>query len=156
MSRNRIAQQLTMTAGLLVMGLAPGPLQAQTSAPQTSQDQTPSTPAEVDGRHRGHNHDQMAGLNLTDDQKEQMKQIHRATQSQVDGVRNDSTLSVEQQQAKIHQIRHAARKQMVKMLTPDQRAQRKADRRTHRAARRENRHQPAEQQQAPAQPQTQQ
>ena len=60
-------------------------------------------------------------LNLTDDQKAQMKKIHEDAKSQIDAIKNDSSLSPEQQQAKIRQIHHGQHQQVEKMLTPEHR-----------------------------------
>jgi len=91
----------------------------------------------------------MQNLNLTDDQKSQFKKIRETTKSQVEGVKNDSSLTADQKQAKIRELRHDSRMQMAKLLTPDQRAQMKANIRELRAARREKQQQPTPQ----AQPQ---
>jgi Spy/CpxP family protein refolding chaperone len=82
-----------------------------------------------------------------------MKQIHESTKSQVGVVNNDTSLSAEQKQAKIHQLRRGARMQMVKLLTPEQREQMKENAKARKAARQENQQQ---QPQTQAQPQTQQ
>jgi Spy/CpxP family protein refolding chaperone len=149
MSRNRITHQIAIAAGLLFMGFSPGLARAQSSAPPASQDQSQAEATE----HRGHKHGDMAGLNLSEEQKEQMKQVHRATKAQMDAINGDSSLSPEQKQVKIHQIRHHARKQMVKLLTPDLRQQFRENAKARRAARQQNRQ---GQPQPQAQPQTQQ
>ena len=91
----------------------------------------------------------MKGLNLTDDQKAEMKKIHESTRSQLDGVKKDNSLTADQKEAKIHQLRHSARMQMVKLLTPEQQQQMRANVRALRASRREK------QQQRPPQAQPQ-
>jgi len=60
-------------------------------------------------------------LNLTDDQRAQMKKIREDAKSQIDAVNNDSSLSVDQKQAKIKQIHRDSHKQVMAMLTPEQR-----------------------------------
>lgn len=154
MSRNRIAKQIAVTAGLLVMGLAPGLGRAQSSAPVTPtyQDQNQAAPTQK----QEHKDGAMAGLNLTDDQKAQMKKIHDSAKSQMDTVKNNSSLSPDQQQAKIHKIHRQARKQMVKLLTPEQRQQMRENIKARRAARREHQPQQPTQPQAQTLPQTQQ
>jgi len=94
----------------------------------------------------------MAGLNLTDDQKAQMKKIHESTKAQLDAVNKDESLTADQKGAKIHQLRHGARLQMVKLLTPEQRQQMKANIQQMRASRRQQQQQP-QQQPTAAQPQ---
>jgi Spy/CpxP family protein refolding chaperone len=71
-------------------------------------------------------------LNLTDDQKAQMKKIHENAKSQIDAVNNDSSLSVGQKQAKIGQIHRDTHKQVEAILTPEQRQAMKEWRRSHR------------------------
>lgn len=94
-------------------------------------------------------HGAMKGLNLTDDQTAAMKKIHESTKAQADAVNKDESLTVEQKEAKVHQLRHSARMQMVKLLTPEQRQQMRANVRSLRATRRE------QQQQQPPQAQPQ-
>jgi periplasmic protein CpxP/Spy len=148
MIQNKIAKQAVLAAGFLALTFAPGITRAQSAAQTPSQDQSqaaPATPQQPRGKHGA-----MAGLNLTDDQKAQMKKIRESTKSQVAAVKNDSSLTTEQQQAKIHEARRSGRVQMVKLLTPEQRQQMKANVRELRAARREKQQQ---QQQPHTQPQ---
>ena len=49
-------------------------------------------------------------------------------------MKTDESLTAEQKEAKIHQLRRAARVQMVKLLTPEQRQQMRANIRALRAA----------------------
>jgi Spy/CpxP family protein refolding chaperone len=95
-------------------------------------------------------HGAIEGLNLTDDQKAGMKKIRESTKAQLDAVSKDESLTAVQQEAKIHQLRHSARLQMVKLLTPEQRQQMRANVRALRASRREK-----QQQQQPPQAQPQ-
>jgi Spy/CpxP family protein refolding chaperone len=71
-----------------------------------------------------------------------MKNIHESTKAQLDAVNKDESLSADQKTAKIHELRHGARLQMVKLLTPEQREQMKANVRALRASRREKQQQP--------------
>jgi Spy/CpxP family protein refolding chaperone len=148
MTRNSFTKQIAVAAGFLALTLAPGISRAQDSSQAAAQDQSQAAsaaPAQQEGRMHG----AMSGLNLTYDQKAEMKKIHEATKSQLDAVKTDESLTADQKDAKIHQLRHSARLQMVKLLTPEQRQQMKANVRRLRAARREK-----QQQQPPqAQPQ---
>src|SRR5579864_2752614 len=111
MNNIRFAKQVAMAVGFLALSLTPGIGRAQSSSQApTSQDQSQAAPA-APAQQGTHKHGEMAGLNLTDDQKAQMKQIHQATKSQIETVNNDASLSADQKQAKIHEIRHDARKQ---------------------------------------------
>jgi len=146
--RNSITKQIAVAAGLLALTLAPGISRAQGGSQPPAQDQSqaaPAAPAQQEGRMHG----AMKGLNLTDDQKAAMKKIHETTKAQLDAVNKDESLTAEQKDAKTHQLRHGARMQMVKLLTPEQRQQMKANVRALRASRRE------QQQQQPPQTQPQ-
>jgi Spy/CpxP family protein refolding chaperone len=148
MIRNSITKQIAVVAGLLALTLAPGISRAQSGSQPPAEDQSlaaPAAPAQQEGRIHG----AMKGLNLTDDQKAAMKKIHEATKAQLDAVNKDESLTAEQKDAKTHQLRHGARMQMVKLLTPEQRQQMKANVRALRASRRE------QQQQQPPQTQPQ-
>ena len=144
MIRNNITKQIAVAAGFLALSFAPGISRAQSSAQPPAQDQ--SQPAQ----HEGRMHGAMKGLNLTDDQKAGMKKIHESTKAQLDAVNKDESLTVDQKEAKIHQLRHGARLQMVKLLTPEQQQQMRANVRALRASRREK-----QQQQQPPQVQPQ-
>jgi Spy/CpxP family protein refolding chaperone len=149
MISKNITKQLAIATGLLALTFAPAITQAQSNAQQQSQEQGQSQAAPATPQQQSKRQSVMQGLNLTDDQKTQFKKIHETTKSQVETVKNDSSLSFDQKTAKIRELRHTARMQMVKLLTPDQRAQMKANIRELRAARHEK-----QQQQAPqAQPQ---
>ena len=148
MTRNRITKQIAVAAGLLTLSFAPRISRAQSGSQPPAQDQSQAAPA-APAQHEGRMHGAMQGLNLTDDQKEAMKKIHESTKAQLDAVNKDESLTADQKEAKIHQLRHGARMQMVKLLTPEQRQQMKANVRALRASRREK------QQQQPPQTQPQ-
>jgi Spy/CpxP family protein refolding chaperone len=147
MIRNSITKQIAVAAGFLALTFAPGISRAQSGSQPPAQESqaAPAAPAQ----HEGRMHGAMQGLNLTDDQKEAMKKIHESTKAQLDAVNKDESLTADQKEAKIHQLRHGARMQMVKLLTPEQRQQMKANVRALRASRREK------QQQQPPQTQPQ-
>jgi Spy/CpxP family protein refolding chaperone len=149
MDRNSISKQIAVAAGFLALTFAPGIGRAQSSPQPPAQDQsqaTPTAPAQVEGRMHG----AMKGLDLTDGQKAAMKKIHEARKAQADAVNKDESLTADQKEAKIHQLRRGARMQMVKLLTPEQRQQMKANVRALRASRKEQ-----QQQQQPPQTQPQ-
>lgn len=143
MIRNSITKQIAVAAGFLALTFVPGINRAQSSEPP-AQDQGQAAPA-APAPQTGRKHGAMAGLNLTDDQKAQMKKIHEATKAQLEAVNKDESLTADQKAAKIHQARHSVRLQMVKLLTPEQKEQMKANIREMRAARRQQ-----QQQQPPA------
>jgi Spy/CpxP family protein refolding chaperone len=148
MIRNSITKQIAVAAGFLAISLAPGISRAQSSSQPPAKDQSQSAPA-APAQREGRMHGAMKGLNLTDDQKAEMKKIHESTKAQLDAVNKDESLTADQKEAKIHQLRHGARLQMVKLLTPEQRQQMRANVRALRASRREKQ----QQQQPQAQPQ---
>ena len=62
-------------------------------------------------------------LNLTDQQKQQFRQIARDLRQQATSVRNDSSLSDTDKKAKLQGIRKQAHQQMFAVLTPEQKDQ---------------------------------
>lgn len=70
-----------------------------------------------------------AELNLTADQRTQLKSIHENTRSQVGAIRNDSTLTPEQRQEKIRGLHQNTRQQLSTILTPEQQQKMKESRR---------------------------
>ena len=60
------------------------------------------------------------GLGLSAEQRTQIKSIHQSTRSQVNAIRNDSTLSSEQKFEKVRSLRQNTRQQMLTILTPEQ------------------------------------
>jgi Spy/CpxP family protein refolding chaperone len=60
------------------------------------------------------------GPNLTDAQKAQLKTIRQSERSQIEALRNDSTLSREDMRAKIRAINENTRQQFLAVLTPEQ------------------------------------
>lgn len=133
MNGNSFSKKIAVAAGFLALTFAPGLTRAQDSQPPAQQDQTQNAPT----KHQKREHGAMAGLNLTDDQKAQMKKIHESKKQQLDAVNKDESLTADQKTAKIHQVRRDARVQMVKLLTPEQRQQMKENIRQMRAARKE-------------------
>ena len=143
MNRNTMIKYFAFAAGLLALTLTPAMSRAQNSQQPPEQDKTQTAPSPQAGRKHG----AMAGLNLTEDQRTEFKKIHEATKTQLEAVGKDETLTADQKAAKIHQLRHSARLQVVKLLTPEQRQQMRANIREMRATRKE------QQQTPPAQPQ---
>jgi len=80
-----------------------------------------------------HGEGAFASLNLTDDQKAQMKQIHESAKAKVDAVMADTSLSDADRQAKVKAIHRATMQQARAILTPEQRQQLKTNRRERRA-----------------------
>jgi len=148
MSRNIVIKHIAVAAGFLALTFTPAMSRAQNSQQPPEQDKTQTAPA-TSTPQAGRKHGAMAGLNLTADQRTEFKKIHEATKAEVEAAGKDETLTADQKAAKIHQLRHAARLQMVKLLTPEQRQQMRANIREMRASRKEQQ----QQQTPPAQPQ---
>src|SRR6202161_1986232 len=110
---NRIPKQLAITASFLLLSVFPALSNAQ-NAPDSNQGQAMH-------EKRGEHNAMMANLNLTDDQKAQIKQIHEGTRSKVEAVNNDSSLSADQTEAKVREIRRDTHEPVKKALTPDPR-----------------------------------
>jgi Spy/CpxP family protein refolding chaperone len=149
MTRNNIRKQIAVAAGFLALSFAPRISRAQSSSeppPQNQSQAAPAAPAQPEARMHG----AMKGLDLSDDQKAGMKKIHESTKAQLDAVNKDESLTADQKEAKIHQLRHGARLQMVKLLSPEQQQQMRANVRALRASRPEK-----QQQQQPPQAQPQ-
>jgi periplasmic protein CpxP/Spy len=110
-----------LVAALLLVCATPVLTRARAASQDSGQQQ--ASPAQ--------NAPQHPDLNLTDDQKAQMKQIHESAKSQIEAVRNDSSLSDAQKKAKIGQIHRDTHKQVEAMLTPEQRKTMREWRREH-------------------------
>lgn len=59
-------------------------------------------------------------LNLTDDQKTQIKPMLQSEFQQLKSVKDDTTMSQEQKQAKAQEIHASAKSQIANVLTPEQ------------------------------------
>ncbi len=64
-------------------------------------------------------------LNLTEDQKAKIQPLMAAQQQQVQAVKQDTTLTPEQKQAKIKELRKSTHQQVMSILTPEQQQQMK-------------------------------
>jgi periplasmic protein CpxP/Spy len=124
MKNSRWLKQMAATAGLVALIGTPALMAQET--PQ-SQDQGAAMQGQ---RHE----DELAKLNLTDDQKAKVSKIHADMKSQMDAVKSDTTLTADQRQAKLKEIHKASHEQVLQVLTPDQRQQMKADEKERKAA----------------------
>jgi periplasmic protein CpxP/Spy len=62
-------------------------------------------------------------LNLTDEQKSKIDPIFANQRQQVQAIRQDSSLTQQQKQAKIEELRKSTHEQVMSVLTPEQQAQ---------------------------------
>ncbi len=122
MDSKSLRKGVLLAAGLLA--ISGSPMLASAAAIPQDAGQTQAAPAEGT---RGGRPD----LNLTDDQKAQMKKIHEDAKSQIAAVNNDTSLSADQKQAKIQAIHRDTHKQTEALLTPEQRQQMKQWRKSH-------------------------
>jgi periplasmic protein CpxP/Spy len=114
-----LAKVTLLLAGIMALG-AVAPM---TYAQAGGQDQA-NPPAQGQPGPGMHGHENpYAGLNLTDDQKEQIKKIHADAKAKADAVMADTSLSDQDKHTKLHEIHRAARMEADKVLTPEQRAQ---------------------------------
>jgi len=72
---------------------------------------------------RGHGEKLFADLNLTDDQKTQIKKIHQDAKAKADAVMGNSSLSDADKKTKVREIHKSAMMESKKVLTAEQRAQ---------------------------------
>src|ERR1700719_1189316 len=110
---NRFSKHLAITASFLLLSMIPALSQAQNKTPGATAGQSQA----MHEKHGDHNA-MLANLNLTDDQKVQIKQIHEGIRPKVEAVNNESSLSPDQKQTKINEIRHDMDEQVKKVLTP--------------------------------------
>src|SRR5690349_3306471 len=117
-------------AGMLALGsIAPNAF-GQTAAQDQSAPPAASQPQP--GMHK-HGDGAFAALNLTEDQKAQIKKIRMDAKAKADAAMNDSSLSDADKKAKVHEIHRTAMMEARKVLTAEQRAQMKENRKERKA-----------------------
>jgi Spy/CpxP family protein refolding chaperone len=121
----KILNSLLAVGGLLLLGGSLGMVRAQSGSQDTGQSQ--AAPEQQNEARR-------PDLNLTDDQKAQMKKIHEDAKSQIQAVNNDSSLSADQKQAKIRHLHKSTRREVAAILTPEQKKTMREWRRTQRGS----------------------
>src|SRR6202030_4088599 len=109
---NRFSKHLAITASFLLLSMIPALSQAQNKTPDSTAGQSQA----MHEKHGDHNA-MLANLNLTDDQKVQIKQIHEGMRSKAEAVKNDSSLSADQKQTKIKENRRDMQEQVNKVRT---------------------------------------
>ena len=117
--RNFTKTVLTV-AGLLALGtFAP---RSFAQAAQEQQGNPPAATQPAPGMHK-HGEGMFAFLNLTDDQKAQIKKIHEDAKAKADAVKADTALTDADKKAKFRAIRKSAMADSKKVLTAEQQAQ---------------------------------
>jgi|SRR5271154_830388 len=130
MNNFRLIKQIAGITAVLGMSIVPATMQAQDTQSSPAPDQSQSAPAQKPAQKGG----ALADLNLTDDQKAQIQQIHKDTKAKVEAVNGDSTLTADEKLAKAKALRMAAHRQVAKVLTPEQRQAMRERARARRAA----------------------
>ena len=74
-------------------------------------------------------------LNLTPEQKADLKSIRDNEKQQAQAIKNDSSLTADQKKAKFKELRKSSHEQMMAKLTPDQQQKFKEMRKEHRGHR---------------------
>lgn len=92
---------------------------------QVARDAVPSQKIQSDTSHHFRKN-MMADLNLTADQKAQMKSLHENMKQQRDAIKNDASLTADQKKDKMKELHKSQQEKMNSILTPDQQAKRKA------------------------------
>ena len=91
--------------------------QAQVQRPVSPTQQVQSDPA---------GHGKMKNeLNLSKDQKVQMKALHQENKQQMEAIKNDASLTPDQKKEKMKELRKSQSAKINSILTPDQQAKRK-------------------------------
>jgi Spy/CpxP family protein refolding chaperone len=102
---------------------------AQTGNPSTSSDDTHSATTSPN-RERGEKLAQE--LNLTPEQKTELKTLRENEKQQAQAIKNDSSLTPDQKKAKFQELRKSTHEQMMAKLTPEQQQKFKELRKEHR------------------------
>ena len=89
-----------------------------------SQAQTDSSFHKKNGAHYGkmQRSNMWNDLNLTQDQKDQMKKLHEDNKAKMDAIKNSTTLSADDKKAQMKTLRDEQRQSMESVLTDDQKA----------------------------------
>jgi len=127
----KYTKTMLTVAGLLALGTFSPRVFAQ-----SGQDQPSKATAATQPTQKMHKHDEgmFADLNLTDDQKAQIKKIHEDAKAKADAVKADTALTDADKKIKFREIRKSAMADSRKVLTAEQLAQLKEKMKERRAA----------------------
>ena len=131
MKKRNFTKTVLTVAGLLALGTFTPRAFAQSG--QESQSNPPAATQPTPKMHK-HGEEMFADLNLTDDQKAQIKKIHEDAKAKADAVKADTTLSDADKKTKLREIHKSAMTESRKVLTAEQRAQLKEKVKERRAA----------------------
>ncbi|HEY5391145.1 MAG TPA: hypothetical protein VIJ57_03435 [Hanamia sp.] len=98
---------------------------AATSNAQVQRNSSSSQRVQSDSARHGRNGKMMNELNLSQDQKTQIKSLHQENKQQRDAIKNDASLTPDQKKQKMKELHQSQSDKMNSILTPDQQAKRK-------------------------------
>jgi protein CpxP len=130
MKTRNFAKIVLTVAGVLALGTFAPHAFAQAGQEQSN----PPAATQPGTAIRGHGEGPFAGLNLTDEQKAQIKKIRQEAKAKADAVMGDSSLSDADKKIKVREIHKAAIMESKQVLTAEQRAQLKEKMKERRAA----------------------
>lgn len=93
---------------------------------QVARNTNPSQKIQSDSARHHHRGELMSQLNLTPDQKSQMKSLRQSNKQEREAIMNDASLTQEQKKAKMKELHQSQSEKMNTILTPDQQAKRNA------------------------------
>jgi Spy/CpxP family protein refolding chaperone len=109
---------------------------AQDAGTATSGDNANAATSQTQNNQRGERGEKFAeALNLTPEQKTDLKSIRDNERQQAQAIKNDSSLTADQKKAKFKELRKSSHEQMMAKLTPDQQKKFKEMRKEHRGHR---------------------
>lgn len=109
---------------------------AQNAGSATSDDAANAAPSQATSNEANERGQKFAeALNLTDQQKADLKSIRENQRQQAQAIKNDTSLTPEQKKAKFKELRKSSHEQMMAKLTPDQQKKFKEMRKEHRGHR---------------------
>lgn len=100
---------------------------AMTANAQVKRNTNPSQSMQSDSSHKMRQGNMMKDLNLTTQQKAQLKESQQAMKQQRDAIKNDATLTQDQKKAKMQDLRKTQQDKLNSILTPEQKAKMAAD-----------------------------
>lgn len=94
---------------------------------QVKRDVTQSQKVQSDSSRHFKKGKMMSDLNLSADQKSQMKEIQQSNKQQREAVKNDASLTPNQKRMKMKELQKSQSDKVNSILTPDQQAKRKTN-----------------------------
>lgn len=93
---------------------------------QVQRETSHSQRMQSDSGRRAHQQKMINELNLSADQKAQIKSLHEQNKQQRDAIKNDTSLTTDQKKEKMKELRQSESDKMNSILTPEQQAKRKS------------------------------